>query len=542
MKKYSFIILFLIVFIPIHSQPSKTKLLVGIVVDQMRPDYLTRYYDQFSDNGFKRLLREGYICSNTYIDYSPTVTGPGHASIYSGTTPKYHGIIENEWFDRPAKKIVYCANDTLAQSVGNTSSSKYSFSARNLMVANISDELKLSTNGKGKVIAMSLKDRGATMPGGHLADGAFWFDQNTGNFITSTFYMKQLPQWVNQFNAKKLAFKYLENTWNLLLPKNSYPMSIADDNPYETKLPGKTSPSFPYNLKEISTIKKTNFYGVYASPFGNSILADFAIDALKNGDLGTDNYPDILAISFSSTDAVGHLFGPQSMEINDTYLRLDFDLTRLFEALDKIIGKENYSLFLTADHGAGEIPQFMADKNIPAGYIDTAILIKNISNGLNEKFGKNKWIDCYTGNQFYLNRSLINEKGLDLDIVQNYLAGLLRITNGIAEVFTAHQLIEQEYSLDLENSVQKGFYPNRCGDVIFVLSPNWNEKSSYAATHGSPYNFDTHIPLIWYGANINIGKSYKRYNITDIAPTIAAILNIPNPGSCIGNPIEEVLK
>jgi predicted AlkP superfamily pyrophosphatase or phosphodiesterase len=542
MVKIYFFLIF-IFFIKIsYAQPAKTKLMIGIVVDQMRPDYLDRFYGQFSENGFKRLLREGFICRNTHINYAPTVTGPGHASIYSGTTPKYHGIAENDWYDRITGKMVYCAEDTLVQSVGNPVASRSSYSACNLLVTNLSDELKISTNKKGKVIAMSLKDRGATMPAGHMADGAFWFDQKTGNFISSTYYLSNLPDWVLQFNNEKHSQKYLETTWDLLLPANSYSMSIADDNPYEITLPGKSKPTFPYPLKEISGAKKIPFYSIYASAFGNSLLTDFAIEALKNAGLGTDEYPDLLAISFSSTDVVGHLFGPQSKELNDTYLRLDMDLTRLFAALDKIIGKENYTLFLTADHGAGEVPQYMADMNIPAGYIDTAILAKDISEKLTNKFGSGKWIECFISNQIYLSHSLAETRGLDISVVQDYVAEVLRRTKGIAEVFTAKQLISNEYTTGLANLVQKGFYANRSGDVIYVLQPNWNEKSEYSATHGSPYAFDTHIPLIWYGAGIPKGESYNHYNVTDIAPTVSSILHIKLPGSCIGNPIQGVLQ
>jgi predicted AlkP superfamily pyrophosphatase or phosphodiesterase len=543
-KKLIFIILLTLSINPCFTQPSKTKLMVGIIVDQMRPDYLQRFYNQLGEKGFKRLLNEGFICQNTHINYFPSVTAVGHASIYSGTSPKYHGIIENEWFDRNQKKVIYSVYDTTVFTIGNPGIPKKSYSARNLLTTNISDELKLGTNFKGKVFAMSLKDRGATMPGGHLADGAFWFDQNTGNFISSTYYVSELPPWVTAFNEKKYADKYLENVWNLLLPEDEYAKtSFADDNSYESLIAGKNKPTFPYNLKEMSKFRKVPYYGIYASPYGSTLLTDLAIEALKNAGIGNDAYPDILAISYSGTDAVGHLFGPQSRELNDIYLHLDNDLARLLDALDKYIGKDNYTLFLTADHGVGEIPAYLKDHNIPAGYIDTAIFVNEIREKLSLKFGPGKWLENYVDANLYLNRSLAQNKGIPMRELENYLAGIVREITGVAEVYTKSQLEENNYATGIGYKVQIGFYPERCGDVVYILKANWNEKyATYVANHGSPYDFDTHIPLIWFGAGISKGSTYKPLNITDIAPTISVLLHIKNPGSCIGNPIVEIVS
>ena len=283
---YTLLILTSFFFVTLDAQQYQSpKLVVGIVIDQMRAEYLNRFYNQFGENGFKRLMKEGFNCRNVHYNYIPTVTGPGHTSIYSGTTPSSHGIISNDWYNRQLKRGVYCVEDTNERTLG-IENSKKGFSARNLLSTNISDELKISTNQNAKVISVSLKDRAAILPAGHMANGAYWFDLNSGNFVSSTYYMKNLPQWVTAFNKQKKAESYLEQNWNLLLPDNDYPLSLADDNDYEIKWIGKDKPVFPYNLKELSKYNPPLFEVLYVSPFGNSLLADFAIEVLNNENLG----------------------------------------------------------------------------------------------------------------------------------------------------------------------------------------------------------------------------------------------------------------
>ena len=545
MKRFFFLILFIGLLINSYSQTQQQpKLIVGIVVDQMRPEYLYRFYNQFSDNGFRRLLKQGFVCRNTHLNYVPTYTGPGHASIYSGTSPRYHGIVANDWYDRKLKRSVYCVADSLQQTIGSELD-KRGLSPHNLLSTNICDELKIFTNGKANVISLSLKDRAAILPAGHMANGAFWFDEKSGNFVSSTFYMKELPNWVINFNAQKKSSYYMQQVWTPLRADSTYTYSLADDNNYETILKGKSRPVFPYDLKALATANLPYFHLLFSTPYGNSLLADFAINTLQNTTLGRNTCSDFLAISFSSTDYVGHAFGPLSKEINDTYLRLDNDIARVLNALDSTIGENNYLLFLTADHAMAEVPTYLIDNKIPAGFFQSSSLKVLANSYLSAKLGQNKWIEAADNDQFYLNRTLIADKGLNLIEIQNILAEFLRQQPNIAQVYTQNQLDNQEYILDIAARVQRGFYFHRSGDVAIVLEPGWvsdmKEGTTQGSSHGSAYAYDTNIPLIWFGANVKSGQSFTYHPVVDIAATLAAILHTKYPSACIGNPITELL-
>ena len=335
----------------------RPKLVVGIVVDQMRYDYLTRFYNKYGDGGFKRMMNEGFNCKNNHFNYIPTYTGPGHASIYTGTTPKYHGIIANDWYDKELKKSVYCTEDDSVQSVG-TSSSAGQMSPQRMKTTTFGDENRLFTQMRGKTIGVSIKDRASILPAGHTANAAYWFQgKNEGNWISSTFYIKELPKWVTNFNKKHSVDSYLKE-WNTLYNITTYTESGSDLNNFEGGFKGKETATFPYDL---ATLKNENGgYDILKSTaFGNSLTTDFAIAAINGEQLGSDDITDVLTVSFSCTDYVGHNFGVNSKEIEDTYLRLDLDLERLFKSLDDQVGKGNYTVFLTADHAAVNVPAYL---------------------------------------------------------------------------------------------------------------------------------------------------------------------------------------
>ncbi|WP_042249682.1 alkaline phosphatase family protein, partial [Jejuia pallidilutea] len=364
--KYLIALLLTVVFtLPISAQEDNPKLVVGIVVDQMRYDYLTRFDKKFGENGFKRMMREGFNCKNNHFNYVPTYTGPGHASIYTGTTPKYHGIIGNNWYDKDIKKMVYCAGDTTVNSVGTAAASGL-MSPHRMLTTTFADENRLFTQMRGKTIGVSIKDRGAILPAGHSANAAYWFQGGQeGNWISSTFYMDALPKWVNNFNNSKKAESYIKD-WNTFYDIETYTESGADLNNFEGKFKGKETATFPYNLKALSK-KNGGFNILKTTPYGNSLTADFALAAIDGEGLGQDNITDVLTVSFSSTDYVGHKFGVNSKEIEDTYIRLDKDLERFFAALDEKVGKGEYVVFLTADHGAIDVPAYLQSAKIPAG-------------------------------------------------------------------------------------------------------------------------------------------------------------------------------
>ena len=362
---------------------------MGIVVDQMRWDFLYRYYNRYAENGgFKRLMKQGFNCDNTLIPYAPTVTACGHASIYTGSVPSINGMTGNLWWDNQLNRSVYCTEDSSVKTVGSNTTLGLQ-SPRNLLTTTIGDELRLATNFKSKVIGIALKDRASILPAGHSANGAYWFDSKTGDWITSDYYMKNLPEWVKNFNSKKLIDTYYKEGWKTLYPLNTYTQSTADENAYEGK-PFGAAKGFPYNF---SSYAGSNYSAFLATPFGNTITEEFAKQAIINEQLGADSITDLLAVSFSSTDYVGHTFGPNSVETEDTYLRLDKDLGDFLNFLNTTVGKDQYVIFLSADHGVAHVPAFAKDHNIPAGSIDFSSLTDKMNAALNEKFGQ-KIIGC----------------------------------------------------------------------------------------------------------------------------------------------------
>jgi predicted AlkP superfamily pyrophosphatase or phosphodiesterase len=518
------------------------KLLVGIMVDQMRPDYLTRFSPEFGPDGFNRLLREGFQCRNTHYNYIPTVTGPGHASVYTGTTPRYHGIVGNSWYDRRLRHDVYCTDDTTVQLVGTTSKT-LGVSARNQLSTTLGDELKMTYGGRSKVLSLSLKDRASALPAGHMADGAYWFDTSTGDFISSTYYVPKLPAWVNEFNAQKKADAYRQQTWSPLKPASAYLNSIADSNRYERIFKGKTAATFPYDFAKLAPLNAPPAYeSMYTSPFGDNLLTDLALAALKNTDLGRDEVPDLLAISYSSPDAVGHTFGPLSKEENDLYLRLDLEIARLLKALDQTVGKGNYTIFLTADHGASEVTRYLADHQLPVGAFDRRATYQAANTYLVAQFGPGQWLEKESNNTYFLSRPLLAQRKIELAHAQQVLAEFLRDQPGITQVNTTTQLLNGGYTTGPEARLVAGLYYPRFGDVRYELLPGWTGDIGVGASHGTGYTYDTHVPLLWWGMGIPVGVSYAPHTITDIAPTAAMIVNSKLPSACTGQPIVEVLS
>jgi len=525
---------------PIKPAPAKPKLIVGIVVDQMRYDYLYRFADRFGNDGFKRLLNEGFNCNNTNYNYTPTETGPGHASIYTGTTPCVHGIVGNNWYDHTTQKGVYCSDDKTVKTVGAVSDAGQ-MSPRNMLANTITDEVHIASNLYSKVIGVALKDRGAILPAGHTANAAYWYD-SSGCWITSSFYMKELPVWVQNFNKKELPKQYLSKSWNTLLPGDQYIDCSPDNNKYESKFKGELSPTFPHALPELMAANK-NLDMIRFTPFGNTLTKDFAIATIEEESLGQGFATDFLTVSFSSTDYVGHFYGPHSIELEDTYLRLDRDLADLFHFLDKYLGKENVLVFLTADHAVVDVPQYLIDKKIPAGAFNYRVAIDSLKRYLGKTYG-DTLVQAYYNKQVYLNHQVINDKKLSENVLEDDIAEFLLRFNGVTQTLTAHALKSSGFNADDARSfVQNGYQPKRCGDVMIILQPAWIESDRLTGTtHGSSYSYDTHVPLLWYGWKVRPGNTLDAVRPIDIAPTISMFLNIPFPDGCTGRPIPAVLN
>jgi predicted AlkP superfamily pyrophosphatase or phosphodiesterase len=531
----------------------KPKLVVGIVIDQMRFDQLKKYENKFSEGGFKRLQREGFSFKNTTFDYIPTFTAPGHASIYTGTVPAYHGIVGNSWYDRKQKRVRGNVEDTTVTIVGSQVANPYGASPKNLMTTTISDELRQGSNFRSKVISVSLKDRGAILPGGHTANGAYWVDVDTspGYFVSSTYYMDDLPQWVKTFNKQEKANAFLNTTWNTLFPVADYVESDPDDNVYEPALGGKPSPTFPYDFKTMREKYKergTEYQLLLVSPAGNTLITEFATQAIANENLGMGTATDMINISYSVTDVVGHTFGPQSVEIQDIYLRLDKEIERLLNYLDQKVGLGQYILFLTSDHGVVPVAAYLKAHKLPAGVVRVKRYTLAIESYLNTKYGNKPWIEHYDEDQIYLNRSVISESKLELNGVQQELADFLVGLEGIQSALTAHHLQNFDYSKGLNNKLQNGFDPQRSGDILLTYDPGSVQNANpdlpisrvKGTTHGTGYGYDSHVPMLWFGAGIPQGVSVRPVAPTDIAPSLAMFLDLQLPSGSVGQPLEEI--
>lgn len=523
------------------AQNARPKLVVGIIVDQMRWDFLYRFYDRYSSDGFKRLMQEGFNCENAFIPYTPTVTGAGHASTYTGTVPAIHGITGNDFYDYPSNRKLYCSEDKSVESVG-TMNDNGKMSPRNMLTTTICDELKLATNFKSKVIGVALKDRGSILPAGHSADAAYWYDSKTGKFISSTYYMNELPKWVDSFNSSGILDKLYLRNWNTLFPTSTYQQSDKDVNPYENMPFGPDQTGFPYNLSRFLELK--NYSAIRFAPQGNTLTLDFAIAALENEKMGKDSITDFLAVSFSSTDYIGHAFGPNSIEVEDVYLRLDRELAYFFMYLDKEIGKGNYTVFLTADHGVAHVPGFLAKHKLPNGKVTGSLVDKALAAHLKEKYETDSLLLGSWNYQFYLNQQQIKSKELDKeDIIASVISFLEKI-EGVDRALEYSDLQEAVLPKALKEQFINGYHPKRCGDVLAILKPGYidDEYDGKGTTHGVWSPYDSHIPLLFYGYGVNKGKSYDKVYMTDIAPTLSALLHIQMPSGCIGNTIKEVIK
>ncbi len=536
MKKVLFALLVFLSFIS-NAQQQRPKLVVGIVVDQMKMEYLYRFSGDFSNNGFKRLINQGHTFSNTHYNYLPTYTAPGHASIYTGATPAIHGIVGNEWFSRRTGKERYCTDDDAVETLGNGSKDEGKMSPKNLLSTTITDELRLATNFKGKVIGMSLKDRGAILPAGHFANWAFWYSK-TGSFISSTFYGSALPNWVNDFNNEKNYETYLSKPWELLKPIETYNESLADDNAYEGKIGKAEKPVFPYDLKSLYV--KSDAGLIRSTPFGNDLLELFAKRAIEKEQLGKDDITDFLAVSFSSTDYVGHILGPRSIELQDTYLRLDLTIADFLNYLDKNVGKDNYLLFLTADHAGAENAKFLADQHYEVQPIEPKDIVKGLRKFSTDTFGEDLVLHYSSFNVFF-NREKIKGKNLDLNVVKQAFKNYLMTQNHVKRVYTEEEILADNGNDYHLHCIARGYDVTQNGDLVLIDQPGYIEYGTTGTSHGTTYTYDTHVPLIFYGWNIKAGNTSDRKVITEIAPTIAQKIGTAFPNGTEAQVLTEIL-
>lgn len=517
---------------------ARPKLVVGIVVDQMRWDYLYRYYDRYQDTGFKKMLNEGFSCENTFIDYVPTVTGIGHSTIYTGSVPAIHGIAGNDFIINATGKTIYCTEDSTVATIGSSSKAGR-MSPRNLLSSTIGDELRLATNFRSKVIGIALKDRGAILSAGHSASASYWFDSSSGNWISSTYYMKDLPAWVKKFNDQKLPEKYLKQNWNTLYDISTYIQSTKDDTPYEGLYEGQVKPTYPIMTSKMFD---KSYEVLRSTPYGNTFTLDMAKAAIENEDLGVGTVTDMLTVSLSSTDYIGHKVGVNAIEIEDTYLRLDKDLADFFKYLDSKVGKSNYTVFLTADHGAAHNIDFSVDNKLVSSKWSASKVQREMNKILEETFKVKDIVLSMMNSQVHFNYNLINSKQLNEEAIRKVCVSFLKTQEGISFVVDLDKVGDAAVPEEIKKRIINGHNAQRSGGIQFILNPAVFSAGSKGTSHGAWNPYDSHIPLIWMGWGIQQGSTNRQTHMTDIAATIAAILHIQMPNGSIGYPINEVFN
>lgn len=547
----------------VSSAPSEDtpRLVVGITVDQMRADYLTRFgvWDDaetpghFGEGGFRRMVEEGFACRDHHFGYAPTYTGPGHASIYTGTTPAVHGILSNDWYDRASGTGFYCASDTSVRGVGvdgvdtdgSVLGSAGQMSPHRMLSTTLGDELKMATGGQAKVYGVSMKDRGAILPAGHAADGAFWYyGKDLGHFISSTHYGDALPDWVVALNQSGKSEALMEAGWDRLLDESVYDQCLPDNNPYEGAFKGELKPTFPYDLQALKA-QNAGYDLLKGTPGGNTLIVDFALAAIDGAGLGQDDVTDLLALSFSATDYVGHRVGPHAQETMDMYLRLDAELKRLFDALDEKVGDGNWTAFLTADHGGANVPSHAASLQMPTDYWKKGNLMDEVEAELAKRYGRSgseTWILNSSNDQVMLNHPLLERKGIDRCEVARFVAEQCSTDPALSKAVAACDAPALAASDPMVARLVRGHRPGFSGDVFLVPQPGWIDYGRTGTTHGSTFPHDTHVPALFLGAGVPNGETYSRTHIRDIAPTISQLIRSPYPNGTTGQPIVDLLK
>lgn len=511
----------------------RPKLVVGIVVDQMRWDYLYRYQKRYTEGGFRRMLSEGYTCENTALPYVPSVTAIGHTCIYTGSVPSIHGIAGNN-FVKDGQKV-YCTDDKTVKPVGSTSDAGL-MSPQNLWTTTIGDEMRIASNGRAKVVGVSLKDRASILPAGHNPNGAYWFDDATGRFITSTYYMDKLPQWVRAFNDKHLPERYLSADWNTLYPKATYAESTADDTPYENGIREGVKPMLPLPLPAL--YRKYGYGIIRNTPFGNTLTLDLARAAIEGEQLGSDEETDLLAISCSCTDYIGHQTGTHAIETEDTYLRLDQALADFLAYLDQKVGRGNYLVFLTADHGAMNNARFLQDRRIPADSWDSKAAARKLREALAKDYPQTAdLIKTVMNYQVFLNVDAIRSARLNASKVKERVVSLLQQDPDVLYACDMEKVATASIPDEMKYRIINGYNRERSGSVAIVLKPNHYDHGMKGTDHGTWNPYDTHIPLVFMGWGIHHGSTTRPTYMTDIAPTIAALLHVQAPNGNIGRPI-----
>jgi predicted AlkP superfamily pyrophosphatase or phosphodiesterase len=548
-RRFAAVIFLISVVVKLSGQgaylpPDKPRLVIGIVVEQLKYDQLEKFRDRLGENGIKRLINEGTYFKNASFEYMLTQSAPGHATIATGSEPSYHGITSDNWYLPLRNELIYCTKDIEVNPVGGSYEAGLQ-SPVNLQASTFSDELEMASNKKAKVFAIGMKESSAILSAGHAADAAYWFDNTSGTWMSSTYYIDTLPVWVNDFNAMKFPDSYLNDNWSLYRPLPEYADCLPDSNIFEAGFNGINY--FPYDLKKLRSKGMFNARNDYSllreTPFANSLTTNFAIRLIENEKLGKDDLTDYLSICYSATDNIGHRFGPSSVEMGDAILRLDDEIKNLLTFLNDSLGKKNVLIYFTAAHGISEIPAVLEKNRIPAGYFRQNQALQLLRTYLNAVYGEGDWVKGYSERQIYLNRTLIEDARLPLEEVQKKVARFLVQFTGVAAAYPYSAFEANDFGNGNLKRIINNFNPQRSGDVIVTLNPGWVEKEGdFVTNHNSPYEYDSHVPMIWYGWTVNRSTVTRHVNMTDIAATLSFLCKVPYPNACSGEPLFELFR
>jgi len=518
-----------------NNETSVPPLVVVINVEQMRVDYIQRYWEKFQSEGFKRLYTEGAVCANARLDLHVQKISTGAATLFTGVYPSVHGIVNDSWYDRLKEKEIQCTVDDFYITVGSDSH-EGERSAAKLLSPTIGDIMKINSNNRSKVFSVAMNDVSAIFSAGHAADAAYWFDTQTGNMISSSYYLDIFPDWVRLFNDKKFAELYSSRDWNTLLPVTSYTESLEDGYILEKGYYGKWN-IFPYSMRKLQN-RAGSYKFLKTTPFGNTIIKDFALALMDAEGLGDDDIPDLLCVSFTSMDYENGAFGPSSVEMEDTYLRLDQEIANLLKYIDKKAGKGNSLVVLTSTNsGKYPVDYLKEEFNMPVGEVSPESMVALLKSFLNISYGQGEWIEQEADQQIYFNRDLIEKQKLSLEEVQRKAATFINQFEGVKIALPASVFEEGDHVKSQLAAISNSFNFKRSGDVLYSFEDGWQPVYKFKRTI---YNDNSHIPLVWYGPGIKKTKIEQPVIANGIVPTILDILGIPVPDYCHGQILDEM--
>jgi len=519
------------------GEQTHPKVVVGIVVENMRPDYIQRFWNKFQDGGFKKLYSEGAVCSNVKLTLHSQNYASGTATLYTGVHPSIHGIVNNTWYDRLKKKEIDCTEDDYYMTVG-ADTEQGNASPRQLLSNTITNSLKILTQGKARVFSAALNRESAIFSAGHAADGAYWFDIESGRMISSSFYISTFPDWVRLFNSENYAARYSYRNWVTLLPEAEYTEALRDDYLLESGYFGEFN-TYPHAISKY--LKRTNDFRPFkTTPSANLMIKDFALQLIDNENIGQDDVTDFVSVVFSSMDYENGSFGPASLEMMDSYLYLDQYLAELVEGVEKRFGKENVLFYLTANTSASYPVAYLKNEfhmSVDDFNVERAIALLTLF--LNQTYGDANWIEHYSDLQVFLDHDLIKQKGLDLNEIREVASEFINQFEGVQLSMPAYQLEQGSSANGLLEPLYSSYYKNRSGDFLYLLKEGWQPAYKYKKVN---YCDQSHIPLVFYGYHIRHQVINEKINAMDLVPTLSEILDVPVPDKCQGKIIDELFK